>query len=274
MSIKLDLHIHTKLNGKTLITSEQLSKGMRQRDLQGVAITNFHELEHAVSIRETIRDRVIIVGQEIISNDGHIIGLGLNKRIADLRSAEETIESIHKQRGIAVAPHPFAPSGVGKKVMTLPFDAIEAYNSLIGKTIIFNYLAKRQTSKAKITPLASTDTSDYKYIGWSYTEVLTDEPKEIFNAIVRGDVKLKKRGLPLPIIHILKSILGFSDIEPCSLHSMSCYICGKSITLKIVRKKHLCLDCGNQFLSRIVCCNGHYLCMDCAIKRAIKRKIP
>ncbi len=267
MSIKLDLHVHTKLNGKTMITSEQLSKGMRQRDLHGVAIINFHELEHAISIRETIRDKVIIVGQEIISNEGHIIGLGLNKRITDLRSAEETIESIHKQSGIAVAPHPFTPFGIGKKIATLPFDAIEVYNSIIGKTIIFNYLAKRQASKSKITPLASTDTSDYRYIGWSYTEVLTDEPSEIFNAIVRGEVKLKKRGLPLPIIHILKSILGFSNIEPYPLHSMFCYICGKSITLKIVRKKYICLDCGNQSISRIVCCNGHYLCVGCVIKR-------
>ena len=267
MSIKLDFHVHTKLNGKKLITTEQLSKGMRQSDLYGVAITNFHELEHAISIREAIKDRIIIVGQEIISNDGHIIGLGLNKKIADLRSAEETIESIHKQSGIAIAPHPFIPSGIGKKVATLPFDAIEVYNSIIGKMIIPNYLAKRQASKAKITPLASTDTSDYRYIGWSYTEVLTDEPKEIFNAIVRGEVKLKKRGLPLPIIHILKSILGFSDIESWSLHQMFCYICGKSVIFKIVRKKYLCLDCGNQFLSRIICCNGHYLCNDCTIKR-------
>ena len=271
MSIKLDLHVHTKLNGKTLITPKQLNKGIRQRGLHGVAITNFHELEHAISIKDIIRDKVIIVGQEIISNDGHIIGLGLNKRIADLQSAEETIESIHKQSGIAVAPHPFIPSGVGKKVAILPFDAIEIYNSIIGKAIIPNYLAKMQSSKTKITPLASTDTSDYRYIGWSYTEVLTDEPKEIFNAIIRGEVKLKKRGLPLPIIHILKSILGFSDIKPLSLHQMFCYICGKSIILKIIRKKYLCVDCKNQFLSYTICCNGHYLCTDCIIKRNIKK---
>jgi len=267
MSIKLDLHVHTRLNGKTLITAEQLSEGMERNGVHGVAITNFHDLTHAAYLKEGLKDKIIIIGQEIISNDGHIIGLGLSKRVADLQSAENTIEAIHKQAGIAVAPHPFAPLGVGKKVTTLPFDAIEAYNSMIGKAMIFNYLARKQVCRTKITPLASTDTSDYRYIGRSYTEVLTDEPNDIFNTILAGGVKLKRESLPLPVIHIFKLILGFSNVNPWSLHSSFCYICGKSLTFKIVRKKYLCSDCGEGFLSRIVCCNGHYLCMDCILKR-------
>lgn len=267
MSINLDLHVHTRINGKTLITAEQLSEGMKRNGMHGAAVTNFHDLTHAIAIKEKLQDKIIIVGQEIISKDGHIIGLGLNKRVADLQSAEDTVGSIHRQAGIAVAPHPFAPLGLGKKAMALPFDAIEVYNSMIGKAVIFNYLARNQVSKTRITPLASTDASDYRYIGWSHTEILTDVPRDIFNTILAGGVRLKRRPLPLPIIHLFKLVLGFSNVEPCSLHSSFCYLCGKSLIFKIVRKKYSCFDCGKESLSHIVCCNGHYLCMDCILKR-------
>ena len=267
MSIKLDLHIHTESHGKTFITSEQLNQSLIQNDIDGVAITNFFDISHAVWIKKRLKDRVVIVGQEIWTKYGHIIGLGLREQIPDSLSAEETIGIIHEQGGIAVAPHPYLFLGIKERAVLIQIDAIEVYNGLLGYAVIFNYLAKRMAKKSKITQIASTDTTDPKFIGLSYTEVLANNPNDIFKAIKAGRVKLKRRAVPLPTGFILKNLLNFSNFEPSSVHAVPCYICGKSMAVRILKKIYFCSDCGKAIQSRIVCCNKHYLCTDCILKR-------
>ena len=73
-----------------------------------------------------------MIGEEISSNDGEIIGLFLQKQVNPGLSAEETIKQIHSQDGIAIAPHPYSAhcSCVGEKMNRLRFDGIEVFNSL------------------------------------------------------------------------------------------------------------------------------------------------
>lgn len=49
----------------------------------------------------------IILGEEIKTSNGEIIGLFLNKKIEPYLSLEETIEEIRNQGGIVYIPHPF-----------------------------------------------------------------------------------------------------------------------------------------------------------------------
>src|SRR3989337_824855 len=104
MSIKLDLHIHTLSQGKVLIDHDNLRQALDRNGVDGVAITNFFDISHAVWLRKMLPDKIIIVGQEVWTKEGHIIGLGLNEQIPDFIGAEDAIRLIHKQGGIAVAP--------------------------------------------------------------------------------------------------------------------------------------------------------------------------
>ena len=267
MSVKLDLHVHSESRRITFINAGQLRKHLQQNKLDGVAITNFFDISHAVSLKEELKEYIIIVGQEIWSNDGHIIGLGLEKKINDFQSAEEVINCIHEQGGIAIAPHPYTFLGVGKKIMSLPIDAIESFNAYMGAAIIPNYLAKVSAIKRNITQVASTDTTDPALVGRSYTEVMAENHDSILESIRTGKVKLCKRSLPVPVLFFVKNMLGFKNLKPCSIHAVPCLICGKSMALKIFKRKYKCIDCGKILWSRIACCNGHYLCMECIIKR-------
>ncbi len=268
MPIKLDLHIHSKFRGQTYITAEKLREALIKRKLDGVAITNFFDISHAVSLKEQLSDFIIIVGQEVWTNEGHIIGLGINKKIPDFKSAEETIDEIHKQGGIVIAPHPYLPMGVGKDAFSLPVDAVESYNGLIGATFIFNFLAARSAKKRNIPQTASTDTTGPAFIGRSYTEIMVDD-ESILSAIRSGKVKLHKKALPVPIVFILKNLLNFKNIEPCPLHAVPCSMCGASMAVRIFKHRLKCLDCGRIQDSRILCSNGHYLCLNCIIKREV-----
>lgn len=267
MSFKLDLHVHTESHGKTLIDAEQLRQSFKNNGINGAAVTNFFDISHALWLKKKLQGYVIMIGQEIWTREGHILGLGLKERIDDSQAAADTISLIHDQGGIAVAPHPFLFLGVGEKAKTLPLDAIEAYNSLLGATIIFNHKAKRMAEMMNVTHVASTDTTDPRAVGWSHTEVLVEEPDSILKAIRVGKVRLYKQPLPLPIIFILKNILNFTDFEPCSIHAISCFFCEKSMSTRLFKKKHRCIDCGSEQWSRTSCCNGHFLCVGCVIGR-------
>ena len=49
------------------------------------------------------------MGEEITTRRGHVLALFLTERIPALRPLPETLERIHDQGGIAIAPHPMAP---------------------------------------------------------------------------------------------------------------------------------------------------------------------
>ncbi|MEK6645361.1 MAG: hypothetical protein AABY84_01620 [Candidatus Firestonebacteria bacterium] len=269
MSLKLDLHVHSASRGEIFINANQLRKYLEHNKINGVAIVNFFDISHAISLKDEIKDYIIIVGQEIWSNEGHIIGLGLKNKIQDFQSAKEIIDCIHKQGGIAIAPHPYVFLGAGEKVMSFGIDAIESYNAFMGATIIPNYLAMKSAKKKNIPQVASTDTTGARFIGLSHTEVMVEDPNLIFDAIRSGNVRLHKKALPIPFKYILKNIFEFKDVEPCLTHAVPCFVCGKSMTIRLFKRKFQCIDCGVVQNSRIACCNGHYLCMKCIIKRDI-----
>lgn len=265
MSFKLDLHIHTELRKNIFIDAGQLRDALKRSRLDGVAVTNFYSITHAQYLQNELKSHIIIVGQEIWAKQGHIIGLGLKEKVADFQDARQTIADIHKQSGIAVAVHPYLRLGVGRSACYLGFDAIESYNALLGDFIFYNYLAGRLAKAKNIPALASSDISDHRFIGRSYTEVIADSPGLILEAIRRGSTRLYKCPVPFPFKFCIKGFIGCRDFEPCSLHAFPCLICGKSIAVRLFKQKFTCLYCGKVESSRIVCCNGHYLCKGCII---------
>ncbi len=267
MSIKLDLHIHSESRGKVFIRADDLKCAFEKNNLDGAAITNFFSLSHAFKLKEEIKNFIIIAGQEICSREGHVTALGLKEKIADSQPAYETISQIHSQGGIAVAVHPFLPLGLGEKVAELSVDAIEVYNAALGVSIIYNHRAKVTSERLGIPGLSSTDTTAAEFVGRSYTEIMTDDKTEILNTICAGDVKLVKKSLPAPFLFALKSILRFKNLAPCPAHAIPCLICGYSIVMRPFKEKVKCINCGKVELSRILCCNGHYICDECMLKR-------
>lgn len=273
MPIKLDLHIHSESRGKIYINPDQLKESLLRMDLDGVAITNFFDIQHALWLKKKLSEHIIIVGQEIWAKEGHIVGLNLERRVDDFLSAKDTIDTIHEQGGIAVAVHPFLNLGLGRKVISLPLDAVEVYNAAMGMTVIHNYLAKSLAAKNNLAQLAGSDTTSSKFVGYSYTEILTEDTTAILKTIKQGKVKLFKKPLPIPFSFILKGFLKFKNLEPCALHAVPCSVCGKSMTLRLLREKFICSSCAQVRFSRTACCNGHYVCLDCIIKNGKSRVV-
>ena len=74
-----------------------------------LAITDHNEIKGALKYSKFLKKHNIdvIIGEEIMTNCGEIIGLFLTKRIEPNLSVEETINLIKEQDGLIYLPHPY-----------------------------------------------------------------------------------------------------------------------------------------------------------------------
>ncbi len=135
-----DLHVHTTASDGTATPREVLEWASEATSLSVIAIcdhnTNEGALEAAAIAHEYRVD--VIVGQEVESSDGHILGLWTPEMIAPGMDAVATVAEIHRQGGLAIAAHPFAPKwwhkhglcrGEREVYETTDFDGVEVANS-------------------------------------------------------------------------------------------------------------------------------------------------
>jgi predicted metal-dependent phosphoesterase TrpH len=104
--LRIDLHVHTAYSYDGFSTPEQLAQTCRRRGITGLAITDHDTIEGALVCRKAL-PFTVIVGEEVSTQSGHLIGLFLKKTIPPGRSVTETIARIREQGGLVYLPHPF-----------------------------------------------------------------------------------------------------------------------------------------------------------------------
>jgi len=105
--IKADLHVHTDYSGDSDITLEKLVDRCRSLGLGAIAVTDHGTAEGALALVKQSTPFKVIVGEEVLSTEGEIIGLFLKETIPSGLSPEETIRRIRGQGGLVCVPHPF-----------------------------------------------------------------------------------------------------------------------------------------------------------------------
>ena len=102
---RVELHAHTRFSHDSILPLWLLYCMLSIRKIDCVAITDHNEIEGALRFLSRYPKIKVIVGEEIFSSDGEIIGLFLTERIERGLSAAETINRIREQGGIVYFPH-------------------------------------------------------------------------------------------------------------------------------------------------------------------------
>jgi predicted metal-dependent phosphoesterase TrpH len=105
--IKTDLHVHTHYSGDSDTTLEKLVERCQTLGLGAIAVTDHDTAEGALALAGQPTPFKVIVGEEVASTEGEIIGLFLKESIPGGLSPEETIKRIRQQGGLVCIPHPF-----------------------------------------------------------------------------------------------------------------------------------------------------------------------
>ena len=117
---RADLHIHTLASDGTAGIEAILGHVERATDLDVIAITDHERIDAAVAARAIARDRglraEVIVGEEVTTLGGHLLGLYLDRPIRPYRSLRTTIAGGPRGRrpghpGPSPGPYPLCAQG-------------------------------------------------------------------------------------------------------------------------------------------------------------------
>jgi predicted metal-dependent phosphoesterase TrpH len=183
----------------------ELVEHVRRIGLDVIAVTDHDTIEGALRASEHAAARTklqVIVGEEVSSRDGHIVGLFLERRVRPGMSAAATVHAIHDQGGLAVAVHPFWRTqrrtrsgpvhGVGWLAAELPFDAIEVENATPG-FYFFNQLARRLNMGLGCSELGGSDAHILDAVGRAFTQFPGKTPAALRAAIESGTTLAGRR---------------------------------------------------------------------------------
>lgn len=209
--MKADLHVHTNFSPDGLSSPKEIVKAAIEKNIDCICITDHHEIKGAIEAMKFSFDKniLIISGIEILTTSGDVLGINVKKIIPDGLSVEKTIEEIRKQGGMAVIPHPFDWPVVNfrggeKKLCSIDFDAIEAFNS----SVIFksaNQKAFNFSQKNNLPITASSDAHRAEFVGRGYIEISRSilSEKEVLEEIKNKKVKIN--GKPLNFWEVFKN---------------------------------------------------------------------
>ena len=108
-----DLHMHSTYSDG-LPTIEQILDHVEHHTcLDVIAITDHDVIEGSLRARDLwVKGSYrfdYVVGQEISTNEGHLLALFIEKRIPPHFSMERSIDLVHEQGGLAIVVHPLNP---------------------------------------------------------------------------------------------------------------------------------------------------------------------
>lgn len=177
---KADLHIHSDHSDGLASIPEIMEYVATRTDLKVIAITDHNTIEgalYAKSLEDMYPGVEVVIGEEVTSKWGHILGLFLTEPVQPGMSAAETIAAINEQGGVAIIAHPFAnrafgPFGLkslGDRVCDVAFQAMEVYNSS-PYLIYANRLASKAFAAGQgIAATGGSDAHVLKAVGKGYT---------------------------------------------------------------------------------------------------------
>jgi predicted metal-dependent phosphoesterase TrpH len=180
---KADVHIHTTWGDGTAGVRQIMDFVSTETDLDVIAITDHDDLRAGWEARDLAAAYrfEVITGTEITTLQGHLLALFVERPIKMLRPLEWTIQAVHDQGGVCIAPHPLSwlTRSLGESAVRrvhdnthneVYFDGIEVINpSLAGRVTA----AKVSVLNDELLHLPETGSSDAHHlagVGSAFTE--------------------------------------------------------------------------------------------------------
>jgi predicted metal-dependent phosphoesterase TrpH len=173
--IRVDLHVHTCYSDDSLTSLDDVIAAIARARLGAVAITDHDAIAGAVKLSRRAAFTVII-GEEVTTTDGDLVGLFLEERIPPGLSPSKTASLIHDQGGLVYLPHPFdhlRNSALGEAGVATILDQVDVVEVLNGRVLWppDNQQAVAWAQERRIAAGAGSDAHTPWEIGAAYVEM-------------------------------------------------------------------------------------------------------
>jgi predicted metal-dependent phosphoesterase TrpH len=201
---RADLHTHSYWSDGAQSPQTLVRRAAGRVDV--LAITDHDEIRGALAARQYARARPelgveVVVGEEISTRSGHLLGLFLEERVPPGLSALETIERVHAQGALAVVAHPCHPMNVrerGARCLTdligdLPLDGIEAVNNAGFFSWLYDAIAALRNLEWALPVTGGSDAHDVWYLGSGVTRFDGRRPEDLRRALLAARTRAQVR---------------------------------------------------------------------------------
>jgi len=173
-----DLHCHSSASFDSLNRPEKLIAKAQRIGLTHLAITDHERIDGAQRARDLApAGLTIIVGEEVRTSGGDLIGLFLERAVPPGMSPAETAAAIHDQGGLVGLPHPFdryrssggdkAATDAGIAALAAAVDYVEIHNARAYGSA--NPLAAEFAKRYGLPGVASSDAHAVMELAAAYT---------------------------------------------------------------------------------------------------------
>ncbi len=211
VEILADLHMHTNHSHDCATEVGELIDHCIAQGLGAIAITDHNEIAGALEAVEMVQSLnkpiTVIVGEEVKTSQGEVIGMFLTERIERDMSMADTIAAIQEQNGLVYMPHPFDRMHTIPDPATLlrsldQIDIFEVYNSrLLFES--FNEDALRFATKYNLVQAAGSDAHVLPGIGTAINRIPSFNGSEEFLMAMRHN-QIERRPKSLLYLQGLK----------------------------------------------------------------------
>ena len=218
----LDLHNHTRWSFDCSMDPAKVVRVAKARGIDAIAITDHDEIEGAREARKAAGgDVLVIIGEEIDTRAGDVLGLFLKEKITT-DDPLEAIRAIHDQGGLAILAHPFTKTKSVDEPVARALDGCEGFNARHSTvpSIDGTEPEPRIASFAREYDLALTAGSDahfYRELARARTIVPASSLEEAKEQIRRGNTVLSgRRSSPFNLLAsaALRSMRALIHPEP------------------------------------------------------------
>lgn len=207
-AIRADLHNHSHYSPDSILSPVKMLQRAREQRLDVIAVTDHNTTRGGIAVRDLAAKRDpdirVIVGEEIRTSNGEILGLFLTEDVPRDLSAGETIDRIHAQGGLAGAPHPYDPfrTSLGDHLFAVreKIDFIEGLNARMIRSG-HNDNARQFATQHNIPMSAASDAHSPREVGRCFVEMPNYETPQQFIESLRAGHLVGR--LSSPFIHLI-----------------------------------------------------------------------
>jgi predicted metal-dependent phosphoesterase TrpH len=175
--VRVDCQLHTVWSGDASTTLDQLAERVAALGLGVVCITDHHTVEGARQAAEQGIGARVVVGEEIRTQAGELIGLFLAERVPYVLPVEEVVARIRGQGGLVYAPHPLdrhrrglGERGLDELAAKGSIDVVEVFNAKVREPVD-NERAVAAARRHGLPGGAGSDAHDPEGLGAAYLEM-------------------------------------------------------------------------------------------------------
>lgn len=201
---KVDLHTHSIASPDGGLKLADYRRILQRGKLDAVAITDHNTISFAQVAQARLGEKVIIVGEEITTQQGEIVGLYLEEAVPAGLTLDEAIAAIRAQNGLVYVPHPFETvrQGIQQEDLDKIANAVDIVEIFNGRAIFQNRskMAVAWTAEHQKVGAASSDA--HGIVGWGRTcSLLQKVPRRETLVAQLAEAKYRAQSVQLGVLH-------------------------------------------------------------------------